>query len=48
MTEEKIEEKVSTEECCGGGPKVEQELEQEVSGDGQPVFENTPDELDEE
>lgn len=48
MTEEKIEEKVSTEECCGGGPKVEKEFEQEVSADGQPVFVNTAEELDEE
>ena len=51
MQEEKIEEKVSAEECCGGGPKgleeccgggpkVEVELVHEVSGAGQPVIVN--------
>ena len=52
MQEEKIEEKVSAEECCGGGPKgleeccgggpkVEEEIfVHEVSGAGQPVIVN--------
>ena len=51
MQEEKIEEKVSAEECCGGGPKVEVELVHEVSGAGQPVIVNPVnpvEELDEE
>ena len=52
MQEEKIEEKVSAEECCGGGPKLEDEIfVHEVSGAGQPVIVNPVnpgEELDEE
>ena len=48
MQEERIEEKVSVEECCGGGPKVEVELAHEVSGAGQPVIVNPVEELDQE